>query len=53
MCVVSFCYPGYDVINFEITLMFLIKLFFYMPKKTRQKFKYLDNDEIKSIFHHF
>ena len=29
-----------------------------MPKKSRQKFKYLDNeksfqDEIKSIFHHF
>ena len=41
--------------NFEINLIFLIKPFFYMTKKSRQKFKYLENgksfqDEIKSIF---
>ena len=36
-------WPGCDVINFEITLIFLIKLFFYMTKKSRQKYKYLEN----------
>ena len=38
--------------------MFLIKLFFYMTKKTAQKFKYFNNEknfkgEIKCIFDHF
>ena len=38
--------------------MFLIKLFFYFTKMSRQKFKYLENkkslyDEIESSFHHF
>ena len=53
------CYiPGCDVINFEINFIFLIKPFFYMTKKSRQKFKYLEKEngfqgEIKSIFHHF
>ena len=49
------CYPGCNVINFEINLIFLIKLFFYMNKKSRQKRKYLENeksfyDEIKAFF---
>ena len=54
MCVVIFCKPGCDVINFEINLIFLIKPFFLHAKKSRQKFNYLENeksfkDEIKSI----
>ena len=58
MCIAIVCFPGCGIINFEISLIFLIKPFFYLTKKSRQKFKYLDNkksfrDEIKSIFHHF
>ena len=34
-----------DVINFEINLIFLIKRFFYTAKKSRQKFKYLENEK--------
>ena len=29
--------------DFEINLIFLIKLFSYMTKKFKQKFKYLEN----------
>ena len=52
------CWPDCDVIKFEINLIFLIKPFWYMTKKSRQKLKYLENgksfwSEIKSIFHHF
>ena len=39
------CFPGYNVINFETNLIFLIKQFFYMTKKSRQKFKYLENEK--------
>ena len=44
--------------KFEINLIFQIKPFFYMTKKSRQKFKYLEKeksfqDEIKRIFHQF
>ena len=51
-------FPGCDVINFEINLIFLIKPFFYMTKKSRQKFNKLRTKkgfqgEIKSTFHHF
>ena len=58
VCIAIVCFPGCDVINFEMNLIFLIKPFFYMTEKSRQKFKYLENensfqDEIKSIFHHF
>ena len=58
MCVVIVCFPGWDVINFEINLIFLIKTFWYMTKKSRQKRKYLQNEnsflgEITSIFYHF
>ena len=50
--------PGSDVINFEINLIFLIKPFSYMTKKSREKFKYLANEksfqgEIECIFHLF
>ena len=37
------CYPGCDVINFEINLIFLIKPFFDMTENSRQKFQYLEN----------
>ena len=37
MCIVIACFPGCDVISFEINLIFLIKLFFNMTKKSRQK----------------
>ena len=44
--------------NFEINLIFLIKWFFDMTKKSWQKIKYLENeksfqDKIKIIFNHF
>ena len=44
--------------KFEINLIFQIKPFFYVTKKSRQKFKYLEKeksfqDEIKRIFHQF
>ena len=37
------CFPGGDVVSFEINLIFLIKRFFYVTKKSREKFKYLEN----------
>ena len=45
MCIKNVCFPGYDVINFEINLIFLISGFFYMTKNSRQKFKYLKNEK--------
>ena len=47
---------GCEIVNFENNLFFLIKLFFYMNKNSRQKSEYLENEEsyldaIKSIFH--
>ena len=39
---------SFAVINFESYLIFLIKPFFYMTRKSRQKFKYLENE--KSFF---
>ena len=58
MCITIVSYPDSDVIKFEINLIFLIKPFFYMTKKSRQKFKYLVNKknfwgEIRSIFYIF
>ena len=57
MCIVFICFPGCDVINFEINHIILIKPFFCMAIKSRQNFKFLENEksfkgEI-SIFHHF
>ena len=46
MCIAIICFPGFDVINFEINLIFLIEPFFYISKKLRQKFKYLRNKKI-------
>ena len=44
--------------SFQINLIFLIKSFFYITKKSREKLKYLGNEksfkgERKSNFHHF
>ena len=36
ICIAIVCWPGCDVIDFEINLIFLIKSFFYMTKKSRQ-----------------
>ena len=43
MCIVIVSFPIYDVTHFEISLSFLIKLFFYMAKKDRQNFRYFNN----------
>ena len=58
MCIVIVYLPVCDVINFQINIIFQITPFFFMTKKSRQKFKDLEikksfYDEIKSIFHHF
>ena len=58
MCIAIVCFPGCDILNFEINPIFLIKPFYYLTKMLRQKFKYLENKksfwgEIKSNFHHF
>ena len=52
------CLPIYDVTNFDINPSFLNKPFFYMSKKSGDKFEYLKiekrfNGEIKNIFHQF
>ena len=52
------CWPGCNIIKFETNFIFLIKSFCCKTKKSRQKFKYLENEksfwgEIKSTFHHF
>ena len=44
--------------NFKISLVLLIKFFFYMTNTSRQKIEYLENEKSsldgkKSIFHHF
>ena len=45
MCNTLVCFPGRDVKNFEINLIYLIKPFFYMTKKSSQKPKYLGNEK--------
>ena len=57
-CTKTVCQPSSDVIKFEIYLIFLIKPFQYMTKKSRQKLKYLENEKsfwgkIKGIFNNF
>ena len=44
MCSTIVCFPSCDIINFEINLIFLIKPFLCMAKKSRQKFKCLENE---------
>ena len=43
MCIAIFFQPGCDIINLKLALSFLIKPFFYMIKKARQKFKCFEN----------
>ena len=54
MCITIVCYPGSDVIKFEINLIFLIKPFCYMTKNSRQKLKDLENEKSfwSEINHH-
>ena len=44
-CIVIICFADSDVIDFEVNLIFLIKPFPYMAKKSRQKFKCLENEK--------
>ena len=46
MCIRIVCYPGCDVINFEINLIFPIKPFFDMTEDSRQNIKYNENEKI-------
>ena len=43
------CFPGCDVINFETNLITLIKPFLSKCKKSRQIFKYLQNEWIELL----
>ena len=45
MCIAIVCFPGFDVINFENNLIFLIKPLLHMTRKSRQKEKYLQNQK--------
>ena len=44
MCIAIVCFSDRDM-NFEINLIFLIKPFFYLTEKTRQKYKYPENEK--------
>ena len=46
MYIAIICGPVCDVINFKAYLSFLIKPISYMPKISRQNFKYLKNEKI-------
>ena len=46
LCMAIVFESGCDVINFEINLIFLIKLFFYTTKESRQKFKYPERKDL-------
>ena len=35
MCIAIVCFPGCDIINFEINVIFLIKPFIYMTKYSK------------------
>ena len=48
MCIAIVCFPFYNVISIEITIIFPIKPFFNMRKKTRQKFIYPEKK--KTVF---
>ena len=51
MCITIVCEPGYDVMNFEVNLIFLIKPFFLHGQKSRFIiFKGLSIKQITQIF---
>ena len=52
MCVTIVCKQDCDIINFEINLIFLVKSFFYMTTKSRQKPKYLENKIVSDLRAH-
>ena len=43
------CFPGCDVIIFEIKFIFLIKSFLYMTEKSREKFNSRENEQKKLL----
>ena len=43
--ITNVCYPGCEVKNFEINLIFLIKLLFCLTKKSREKVKYFEKEK--------
>ena len=45
----NFDVPHCDVLNFEIDLNFLSSRFFLKTKKSKQKFKYLENDLFRAF----
>ena len=45
ICIAIVCFLDCDVINSEINLIFLIKPFFHLTRKSWQKFKYLENEK--------
>ena len=45
VCIAVLRFPGFDIVNFESNLIFLIQPFFYMTKNSRQKFKFLENEK--------
>ena len=52
MCTAVTCFPGFDVMHFEVNSIFLIKPFLHMTKKSGPKF---ENEKsfhsgIKSVF---
>ena len=55
MCIAIVCWPGCDVMDFEINFIFVMKIFFLHDQKVMTKLKYLENEnsfkgEIKSFF---
>lgn len=49
MCIVNACLPGYEIINFESNLIFIIKPF-SMIKDSAQKIQYFKNKAAKAAF---
>ena len=45
MCIAIVCKPGCGVMDFEVNLIFLIKLFSYMSKKSGQKLETLRKEK--------
>ena len=46
MFIAIVCFPGCDVIKFEINQIFLIRPCFYTIKKSRKEFKYLEKEKL-------
>ena len=46
ICIAIVCYPSCDVIDFKIDFIFLVKPFSCKTKTSKQKFKYLEKEEL-------